>query len=113
MGSDDHIVSFEQDMVSKRRKQLLIVITTGKQLPLLSDRLFLFENIQSCTAHNPLVQRPEEGIGINETATGGVDEQRPALHFLELTFPDEVPGLRREWTVQCDHIGARKELVRV
>ena len=52
-----------------------------------------------------------EGVLVDDAASGRVDEQGAALHFLERRIVDHVLGLRRERCVNCQEVGAGQQLV--
>src|SRR6266404_6173570 len=55
------------------------------------------------------VEGVDQGLAIDDGATGGVDEQRSPLHPMDLPGADESTAFACQLNVNADHVGARQK----
>ena len=75
------------------------------------DVRFLFVHIEAGRADLALFDALEKGLGINQSATGGVDDYNAFLHALNRLRVDHVAVLVRQRAVQGNDIAPCKKLV--
>lgn len=75
-----------------------------------SRERFFSEHIETGAAERSALQSANEGCFVDESAAGGVDEERAGLHLRERGVVDEMAGVGFERDVQRNDVAFREKL---
>ena len=75
------------------------------------DSFLSFEDVQRRTAEPAALQRGEEGLGVEQRAAPGVDDERAVLHLLDASAIEEMVRVRVERRVERDDVALLQQFV--
>ena len=78
-------------MVLDHGAQLAPVEAAGQKLPLFAHRLFLRKHIQPRPRHDSFIERPQQGVGADQLAPGGIDENEALNASIIARYQADTP----------------------
>ena len=106
MGGDDDVGH------GNEADQLIILHHVAGEVLVEEVALFLVD-IQTGGAHDADLNAVDQGFGIDQTATGGVDDDHTGLHHFHGIVADHMVGLLGQGAVEGDDIGFAENLIQL
>lgn len=77
----------------------------------INPRGFVFEDVEACAGELMRFEGGDEGVAVEDSAAGGVDEVGVGFHLGEFGFANHVMGVFGERAVQGDDVGSLEKLL--
>lgn len=108
---EEGLVPADEDVVEGGEAHEVVVLDDGAGVVVVEEGALVLVHVEGQTAEVPLLQRGDDGLGVDEAAARRVHEHRALLHLAQRGLVHDVPRAVRQRTVQADDVGAAQQVL--
>lgn len=108
---EECLVSAHEDVVESGEPHQLVVLDDGAGVVVVEEGALVLVHVEGEPAELLVLQRRDDGLGVDEPAARGVDEHGALLHLAQRLLIDDVARAVHERAVQAHDVGARQQVL--
>lgn len=108
---EESLVPADENVVEGGEPHQVVVLDDGAGVVVVEERALVLVHVERQAAEVPLLQRGDDGLGVDQAAARRVHQHRALLHLGQRRLVHDVPRAVRQRTVQADDIGAAQQVL--